>query len=75
MHAWDEPADTLLAHAPSRDALVMPRLGEAVEPKEQRAAKPWWRQAGEAVEHSRNATDDARTDEAIKEKTLPWPLD
>jgi L-ascorbate metabolism protein UlaG (beta-lactamase superfamily) len=76
MHAWDEPADTLLAHAPSRDALVMPKLGEAVEPKEQRAAKPWWRQAGEAADHPRKAADDdAGAGEALKEKTLPWPLD
>src|SRR5204863_2460009 len=33
MHAWDQPAEVLLEMAPKTDAqLVMPRLGEAVEP-------------------------------------------
>ncbi|MEZ5703242.1 MAG: MBL fold metallo-hydrolase [Burkholderiaceae bacterium] len=45
MHAWDEPPETLLAHAPSRHALLMPRLGQAVEPREQRrwslGGAPW----------------------------------
>ena len=33
MHAWDQPAETLLALGPKAGAqLVMPRLGEPVEP-------------------------------------------
>jgi L-ascorbate metabolism protein UlaG (beta-lactamase superfamily) len=74
MHAWDEPADTLLAHAPSRDALVMPRLGEAVEPKEQRAAKPWWRQEGTAPKPPAPAAEPSTTMERPA-SDLPWPLD
>jgi L-ascorbate metabolism protein UlaG (beta-lactamase superfamily) len=49
MHAWDEPAETLVRLAPARDAqLVMPRLGQSVEPA--RApdrgpeSDPWWRE-------------------------------
>jgi L-ascorbate metabolism protein UlaG (beta-lactamase superfamily) len=44
LHAWDEPAETLLALAPRHDArLVMPRLGEAVEPAHAERVSPWWR--------------------------------
>jgi L-ascorbate metabolism protein UlaG (beta-lactamase superfamily) len=44
IHAWDEPAETLLKLAPPRGAhLVMPRLGEAVEPSRVEAVTPWWR--------------------------------
>jgi L-ascorbate metabolism protein UlaG (beta-lactamase superfamily) len=44
LHAWDDPAETLVALAPSRRAeLVMPRLGEAVEPARAEAVAPWWR--------------------------------
>jgi L-ascorbate metabolism protein UlaG (beta-lactamase superfamily) len=44
IHAWDEPAETLLANAPKKGAhLVMPRLGEAVEPSRVERIDPWWR--------------------------------
>ena len=44
MHAWNEPADTLLAGAEQRGLpLLMPRLGEAVEPSEDRPVQAWWR--------------------------------
>ncbi|MEZ5649338.1 MAG: MBL fold metallo-hydrolase [Burkholderiaceae bacterium] len=46
MHAWDEPAETLLALAGSSGAgLLMPRLGEAVEPAHGPRTLPWWRDA------------------------------
>lgn len=45
IHAWDEPAETLLALAPKRDVqLVMPRLGVPVEPSHvDRVVDTWWR--------------------------------
>ncbi len=44
MHAWDEPAETLLELAPPRGVhLLMPRLGEAVEPARVDHVVPWWR--------------------------------
>ena len=44
LHAWDEPAETLLRLAPERGAeLVMPMLGEPVEPARVESVEPWWR--------------------------------
>jgi L-ascorbate metabolism protein UlaG (beta-lactamase superfamily) len=46
IHAWDEPAETLLRLAPAHGArLVMPRLGEPVEPSRAERVTPWWRAA------------------------------
>jgi L-ascorbate metabolism protein UlaG (beta-lactamase superfamily) len=46
IHAWDEPAETLLDLAPAHGAhLVMPRLGEPVEPSRAGRVTPWWRAA------------------------------
>ncbi|WP_341865022.1 MBL fold metallo-hydrolase [Azotobacter beijerinckii] len=38
MHPWAQPADVLLTHAP--EGLVMPRLGEPVEPARFEAVEP-----------------------------------
>ncbi len=44
IHAWDDPAETLLRLAPAKGAhLVMPRLGVAVEPSRVEGVEPWWR--------------------------------
>ena len=44
IHAWDEPAETLLRLAPERGArLLMPMLGEPVEPARASQVQPWWR--------------------------------
>jgi L-ascorbate metabolism protein UlaG (beta-lactamase superfamily) len=44
LHAWDEPAETLVRLAPERGAqLVMPMLGEPVEPARVESVEPWWR--------------------------------
>ena len=44
MHPWDQPAETLLRLGPASGAqLLMPRLGEAVEPAHGRDVEPWWR--------------------------------
>jgi L-ascorbate metabolism protein UlaG (beta-lactamase superfamily) len=72
MHAWDEPAETLLAGAGQRNVqLVMPRLGEPVEPAHAESARPWWRGVDLV------ATPAPAVPEA--EQTLPrsvaWPLD
>ncbi len=79
MHAWDEPAETLLAHATARDALLMPRLGEAVEPAQQLPAQPWWRSVGghvgEPVAKPAEAEGEVSTGEHPAAPALPWPLD
>ena len=44
LHEWDQPPETLLAMAPEQGAqLLMPKLGEAVEPAQSRSVEPWWR--------------------------------
>jgi len=45
MHAWYEPAEVLLARSP--EGLLMPRLGEPVEPAHAEAVTPWWRPVAE----------------------------
>lgn len=45
IHAWDDPAETLLTLAPKQDVrLVMPRLGAPVEPGQVDRVEPWWRE-------------------------------
>lgn len=45
LHSWDQPVERLLELAPQRDLrLVMPRLGEAVEPAQVESVEPWWRE-------------------------------
>jgi len=44
IHAWDEPAETLLGLAPGCGAqLLMPMLGEPVEPARTPQVEAWWR--------------------------------
>jgi len=44
MHPWDQPAETLLRLGPAAGAqLLMPRLGEPVEPSHAKDVEPWWR--------------------------------
>jgi hypothetical protein len=44
LHAWDEPAEQLLQLAPRHAVhLLMPRLGEPVEPAHTESVEPWWR--------------------------------
>lgn len=46
LHAWDAPAEELLANAASVGGqLVMPPLGRPVEPASAGPAQPWWRAA------------------------------
>jgi L-ascorbate metabolism protein UlaG (beta-lactamase superfamily) len=47
LHAWDEPAETLVAHAGTR-RVITPRLGLPVEPPQLEGVTPWWREAGQA---------------------------
>jgi L-ascorbate metabolism protein UlaG (beta-lactamase superfamily) len=81
LHAWDEPAETLLRLAPKRGArLVMPRLGEPVEPARVERVEAWWRgiasleadsQGGAPAEHEELPTLPPVADGSGVE----WPLD
>jgi L-ascorbate metabolism protein UlaG (beta-lactamase superfamily) len=45
LHAWDEPAETLVSLASERGLRVItPRLGAAVEPSRHEGVTPWWRE-------------------------------
>lgn len=71
VHDWDEPAETLLAQAPRQGVqLLMPRLGEPVEPAQGRDLAPWWR----AVD-ARHAAPAAPVGAVQVPKSMPWPLD
>ena len=71
MHAWDQPAERLLELAPHTDAqLLMPLLGQPVEPAHAEIVKPWWR------------TVDNTPVKPVPEKegdtlpaSVPWPMD
>jgi L-ascorbate metabolism protein UlaG (beta-lactamase superfamily) len=72
MHAWDQPAETLLELAPKAGAqLVMPRLGQPVEPAFAEDVEPWWR-----VVDASTRGPAADTSAAITlPKAMPWPID
>jgi L-ascorbate metabolism protein UlaG (beta-lactamase superfamily) len=73
MHAWDEPAETLVQLAPARGVhLVMPQLGQAVEPARVEHVDPWWRAL------AAQKADDPKTEEADAAPLPPelgWPID
>ena len=71
MHAWDEPVETLLELAPKQGVqLLLPRLGEAIEPAQADGIAPWWR----AVDGE--ASPEPAAEPAITlPKTMPWPID
>ena len=72
VHAWDQPAETLLELGPRAGArLVMPHLGEPVEPAHAEGVKPWWR-----VVDTTAAEPEPDTSAAITlPKAMPWPID
>jgi L-ascorbate metabolism protein UlaG (beta-lactamase superfamily) len=74
MHAWDEPAETLLELGPRQGAqLLMPRLGEPVEPSRGERREPWWRGV-DAVELP--AVREAEVPEPDGAgRAVPFPLD
>ena len=75
MHAWDEPAETLLSLAPKQGVqLVMPRLGEPVEPSRVDTATPWWRGVDGKTAAPVAAVVPAAQTTALP-KGMPWPID
>ena len=72
MHAWDQPAEALLELAPkSRAPLMMPRLGEPVEPAfASGRVDPWWRSVDSVAQPFGPESRESRLPTGI-----PWPLD
>jgi L-ascorbate metabolism protein UlaG (beta-lactamase superfamily) len=70
-HEWDEPVETLLALAPAKAAhLVLPRLGDPVEPSRVERVEPWWREVA-ALEKKRAPAEEPATVSG----SVPFPLD
>jgi L-ascorbate metabolism protein UlaG (beta-lactamase superfamily) len=72
MHAWDQPAERLLELASHGGAqLLMPLLGQAVEPAHAEIVKPWWREVENAAVKPAAETEG----EVTLPASVPWPLD
>ena len=69
LHAWDDPIETLLRLAPKTGArLLLPRLGEAVEPAHDLPIQTWWRGVD-----ARPAASPPPVEELPKE--MSWPVE
>jgi L-ascorbate metabolism protein UlaG (beta-lactamase superfamily) len=76
MHAWDEPAETLVARAPTYGArLVMPKLGEAIEPSLVAGADPWWRALASTARSDAEADAEEPPSLPPPAEGIPFPLD
>jgi L-ascorbate metabolism protein UlaG (beta-lactamase superfamily) len=72
MHAWDQPAERLLELAPQTDAqLLMPLLGQPVEPVHADVVTPWWREVDATPGRAAAETEG----EVALPSSAPWPLD
>ena len=72
LHAWDEPVETLLQLAPKFNArLLLPRLGEAVEPSHDLRPTAWWR----SVDSGQPTATPVDAPAVPVPKAMPWPLD
>jgi hypothetical protein len=70
LHAWDDPAETLLQLAPKSDTrLIMPKLGEPVEPAHEFVLTPWWRSVDSQIRTPR------REKGTRMPKAMPFPPD
>jgi L-ascorbate metabolism protein UlaG (beta-lactamase superfamily) len=68
IHAWDEPAEDLVRLArPESVHLVMPRLGEVVEPSRFERVDPWWRPIA--------ALDDPDAEKRAEDEEGPLPVE
>ena len=78
MHAWDQPAEVLIRQADRLGtSLLMPILGQAVEPAHAEKTKPWWRSVDTqaAPPHTAPAPEPVPAAETHLPKGMPWPLD
>ncbi len=62
--------ERIQAGAKSGVQLIMPRLGEPVEPAHAARVEPWWRQ----VDAIAQAPADAATETTLP-KAMSWPID
>ncbi len=71
-HDWDQPAESLLVQAPAQGVqLLMPKLGEPVEPAHEHDLTPWWRAVDESPPRRASVAPAAMA----LPKGMPWPFD
>ena len=76
MHAWDEPVETLLQLAPQHGApLLLPQLGQPVEPAHGPLDAPWWRGLHSAPLPPAVADTPTAAPTAALPKGVAWPAD
>jgi L-ascorbate metabolism protein UlaG (beta-lactamase superfamily) len=77
MHAWDQPAEVLIEQADRLGTpLLMPLLGQAVEPAHAEKTRPWWRSVDtQAAPHTAPIPEPVPAAEPQLPKGMPWPLD
>lgn len=70
MHAWDQPAEKLLElGSSSGPQLLMPRLGQPIEPSHDHRIEAWWR----AVDSDLSMPEEPPAAKLPDE--MPWPID
>jgi len=67
MHAWDQPAEVIFERVPER--LLMPKLGEPIEPARVERAVPWWRDVDAMTMPLQSDKQDQLA------RALPYPMD
>jgi L-ascorbate metabolism protein UlaG (beta-lactamase superfamily) len=73
MHAWDQPAEELLKNASQVNGpLIMPRLGEPIEPAQAGKVDPWWRSVDTLA--AKKPVEAEPAEETLP-KSMPWPID
>jgi L-ascorbate metabolism protein UlaG (beta-lactamase superfamily) len=74
LHAWDQPAEALLEMITKTDTqLLMPLLGEPIEPARGSHIEPWWRAVDAAIRAPEQELEPSAP--IALPKTLPWPID
>ena len=69
LHPWDDPVETLLRLAPKSSArLLLPKLGEPIEPAHEVPIETWWRGVD-----ARPSGAPPPVEELPQE--MPWPID
>ena len=71
-HDWDQPVESLLTLSANNGVrLLMPLLGEPVEPAREREVTPWWRKVDQSPPRQVRSTPPVIT----LPGSMPWPFD
>jgi len=75
LHAWDQPAERLIELAPRQGVeLMMPRLGEPIEPSRPAKLEAWWRPIA-ALEKKEPTPREVGEEPPPGSEALEWPID